>query len=122
MQLKIEVSRHAVEYPIATQSICDIRGAPNGREGIISVPIHTHTFDMASEKFMILDPAYRKLQKLKELVREENASSKISAGIDEAIDLLKVSVTSAKCITGIKSHGFCICYFHILSIHFAPEI
>lgn len=58
---------------------------------------------MASEKFMILDPAYRKLQKLKELVREENATSKISAGIDEVIDLLKVSVTAANCITGIKS-------------------
>lgn len=40
---------------------------------------------MASEKFMILDPAYRKLQKLKELVREENASSKISAEIGEVI-------------------------------------
>lgn len=74
---------------------------------------------MASEKFMILDPAYRKLQKLKELVREENATSKISTGIDEVIDLLKVSVTAANCI---KSHGFCICNFHILSIHFAPEI
>lgn len=44
---------------------------------------------MASEKFMTLDPAYRKLQKLKELVKEENVSSKISAGIDEVIDLLK---------------------------------
>lgn len=43
----------------------------------------------------ILDPAYRKLQKLKELVREENASSKISAGIDEVIDLLKVCMTAA---------------------------
>lgn len=57
---------------------------------------------MASEKFMILDPAYRKLQNLKELVREENATSKISTGIDEVIDLLKVSVTAANCITGIK--------------------
>lgn len=43
----------------------------------------------------ILDPAYRKLQKLKELVREENASSKISAGIDEVIDLLEVRMTAA---------------------------
>lgn len=57
---------------------------------------------MASEKFMILDPAYRKLQNLKELVREENATSKISTGIDEVIDLLKVSVTAANCITGIN--------------------
>lgn len=43
----------------------------------------------------ILDPAYRKLHKLKELVREENASSKISAGIDEVIDVLKVRMTVA---------------------------
>lgn len=60
---------------------------------------------MASEKFMILDPAYRKLQKLKELVREENASSKISAEIDEVIDLLKVRMTAA-CISYFKFHGF----------------
>lgn len=59
---------------------------------------------MASEKFMILDPAYRKLQKLKELVREENASSKISAEIDEVIDLLKVRMTAA-CISYFKFHG-----------------
>lgn len=59
---------------------------------------------MASEKFMILDPAYRKLQKLKELVREENASSKVSAEIDEVIDLLKVRVTAA-CISYFKFHG-----------------
>lgn len=58
---------------------------------------------MASEKFMILDPAYRKLQKLKELVRKENASSKVSAEIDEVIDLLKVRMTAA-CITYFKFH------------------
>lgn len=40
----------------------------------------------------ILDPAYRKLQKLKELVREENASSQISAGVDEVIDLSRVRI------------------------------
>lgn len=58
---------------------------------------------MASEKFMILDPAYRKLQKLKELVTKENASSKVSAEIDEVIDLLKVRMTAA-CITYFKFH------------------
>nr|XP_034327014.1 O-methyltransferase MdmC-like [Crassostrea gigas] len=58
---------------------------------------------MASEKFMILDPAYRKLQKLKELVREENASSKISAEIDEVIDLLKARYDYCEGITSDPS-------------------
>lgn len=52
---------------------------------------------------MILDPAYRKLQKLKELVREENASSKISAGIDEVIDLLKARYDYCEGITSDPS-------------------
>lgn len=46
---------------------------------------------MASEKYMRLDPAYRKLQKLKDLVRKENVSSKIGDEIDEVLDLMKVS-------------------------------
>nr|XP_034327017.1 probable caffeoyl-CoA O-methyltransferase 3 isoform X3 [Crassostrea gigas] len=58
---------------------------------------------MASEKFMILDPAYRKLQKLKELVIEENASSKISAEIDEVIDLLKARYDYCEGITSDPS-------------------
>lgn len=45
---------------------------------------------MASEKYMRMDPAYRKLQKLKNLVREEKVSSKISEGIDDVMDLLKI--------------------------------
>lgn len=40
---------------------------------------------------MILEPAYRKLHKLKEMATEENVSPKIRAEIDAIIDLLKVS-------------------------------
>uniref|UniRef100_A0A8W8I2D9 Caffeoyl-CoA O-methyltransferase n=1 Tax=Magallana gigas TaxID=29159 RepID=A0A8W8I2D9_MAGGI len=58
---------------------------------------------MSSEKFMTLDPAYRKLQKLKELVREENASSKVSAEIDEVIDLLKARYDYCEGITSDPS-------------------
>lgn len=43
---------------------------------------------MASEKYMRLDPAYRKLQKLRDLVK---VPSKISDEIDEVLDLMKVS-------------------------------
>lgn len=40
---------------------------------------------------MILEPAYRRLHKLKEMATEENVSPKIRAEIDAIIDLLKVS-------------------------------
>lgn len=40
---------------------------------------------------MRLDPAYRKLQKLRDLVREQKVPSKISEEIDEVLDLMKVS-------------------------------
>lgn len=43
---------------------------------------------MASEKYMRLDPAYRKLQKLRDLVK---VPSKIRDEIDEVLDLMKVS-------------------------------
>lgn len=46
---------------------------------------------MASEKYMRLDPAYRKLQKLKDLVIKEKASSKISDETEEVMGLMKVS-------------------------------
>lgn len=46
---------------------------------------------MASEKYMRLDPAYRKLQKLRDLVREQKVPSKIRYEIDEVLDLMKVS-------------------------------
>lgn len=40
---------------------------------------------------MRLDPAYRKLQKLRDLVREQKVPSKIRDEIDEVLDLMKVS-------------------------------
>lgn len=43
------------------------------------------------QNYMILEPAYRKLHKLKEMATEENVSPKIRAEIDAIIDLLKVS-------------------------------
>lgn len=43
------------------------------------------------QNYMILEPAYRRLHKLKEMATEENVSPKIRAEIDAIIDLLKVS-------------------------------
>uniref|UniRef100_K1QCN2 Uncharacterized protein n=1 Tax=Magallana gigas TaxID=29159 RepID=K1QCN2_MAGGI len=42
------------------------------------------------QNYMILEPAYRRLHKLKEMATEENVSPKIRAEIDAIIDLLKV--------------------------------
>lgn len=46
---------------------------------------------MVSEKYMRLDLVYRKLQKLRDLVREQKVLFKISDEIDEVLDLMKVS-------------------------------
>lgn len=46
---------------------------------------------MVSEKYMRLDFVYRKLQKLRDLVREQKVLFKISDEIDEVLDLMKVS-------------------------------
>ncbi|XP_034325583.2 O-methyltransferase MdmC [Magallana gigas] len=42
------------------------------------------------QNYMILEPAYRRLHKLKEMATEENVSPKLRAEIDAIIDLLKV--------------------------------
>lgn len=56
---------------------------------------------MASEKYMRLDPAYRKLQKLRDLVREQKVPSKISEEIDEVLDLMKSRTDYCE---GISTH------------------
>lgn len=68
---------------------------------------------MVSEKFMILDFVYRKLQKFKELVREENVLFKISVEIDEVIDLLKVCMIVV-CIFYFKFYGLIFVNLFIL--------
>lgn len=68
---------------------------------------------MVSEKFMILDFVYRKLQKFKELVREENVLFKISVEIDEVIDLLKVCMIVV-CIFYFKFYGLMFVNLFIL--------
>lgn len=68
---------------------------------------------MVSEKFMILDFVYRKLQKFKELVREENVLFKISVEIGEVIDLLKVCMIVV-CIFYFKFYGLIFVNLFIL--------